>query len=362
MERLLQFGTGRFLRGFVEAFVDDHERVRAREGLPPARRVTAVETSGSGMASRLAAQGCAYELRTCGLDGGRVVDTSRTIRVIDRTVDSSLDLESLTQASLDPEVMSIVSNTTEAGYARGAYPRRLASVLLARAREGMPGLVILPCELIEENGARLRALVAEELGSMAAGRGPQEHVLEANAWATTLVDRITVAPRPSSQGSTGLDVVVEPFASWVIQAEPHAPLIEHECVTRTGDVRPYALRKLRMLNGAHTALVTRTRGTRVRLVREALDDPSIAPWLEDLLLEEIMPTLVDRIVDGEAFAASVLERFRNPFLDHRLADIAVNHHQKVVLRLLPTYREHVERFGRPPARLEAVLRQEGVIE
>jgi tagaturonate reductase len=139
------------------------------------------------------------------------------------------------------------------------------------------------------------------------------------------------------------------------------PLIEHACVTRTTDVRPYALRKVRILNGAHTALVGRTRGTQVRLVREALEDPGIAGWLEDLLREEIVPTLDDRIVDGEAFAATVLERFRNPFLDHRLADIAVNHDQKVALRLLPTYREHVRRFGQPPVRLEALLRDEGVI-
>jgi tagaturonate reductase len=138
-------------------------------------------------------------------------------------------------------------------------------------------------------------------------------------------------------------------------------MLEHPAVTLTRDVGPYALRKIRILNGAHTALVARTRGSGTLLVREAMEDPSISGWLEAMLLEEIVPALGDRIVDGEAFAASVLERFRNPFLDHRLADIAVDHERKLELRLVSTYEDHVQRLGRPPRRLAALLDQEGVL-
>ncbi len=136
-ERIIQIGTGRFLRGFVEAFIDDDERVRAETGHPPARRVTVVETTGSGTARRLAAQDHAYELRTRGLAHGRVVDTRRVIRVIDRSIDASDELDTLVGAAMDPQVKAIVSNTTEAGYAPGGYPRILATMLSSRAREGL---------------------------------------------------------------------------------------------------------------------------------------------------------------------------------------------------------------------------------
>ncbi len=132
-------------------------------------------------------------------------------------------------------------------------------------------------------------------------------------------------------------------------------------MTRTDNVEPFALRKVRILNGAHTALVGKTRGSSVDLVREAVEDPDIRGWLQGLLLEEIVPALGNRIADGEPFVESVLERFRNPFLDHRLVDIAVNHEQKVRLRLEPTYHEYIRRFGRPPRRLGALLMAEGVV-
>ena len=107
--------------------------------------------------------------------------------------------------------------------------------------------------------------------------------------------------------------------------------------------------------------MVRTRGTGITFVREAMEDAAIAGWLEALLLEEIVPALGERIVGGEAFARTVLERFRNPFLDHRLGDIAVGQEQKLALRLMPTFMEHRERFGRAPRLLGQVLAQEGVV-
>ncbi len=362
MKRVLQFGTGRFLRGFVDAFIDDDEHVRAAEGGGAGHRVTVVESTGSGMAARLAAQGCAYQLRTRGLDHGRIVDTERVIRVIDRVVDASTDATTLAEAALEPDLAIVVSNTTQAGYVPGGFPSRLAVVLVERARIGMPGLLIVPCELIERNGDRLHALVLDEVTRLQPEPSVAEHVREANTWTTSLVDRITTAwEGGSSTAHDPLAVAVEPFASWVVEAPDEVTLLDHPAVTLTGDVMPYALRKIRILNGAHTALVVRTRGSSKEFVREALEDPSISGWLEAMLLEEIVPALGDRIVEGEAFVASVLERFRNPFLDHRLADIAVDHERKLSLRLVSTYQDHVQRLGRPPRRLGALLEQEGAL-
>jgi tagaturonate reductase len=179
----------------------------------------------------------------------------------------------------------------------------------------------------------------------------------------TLVDRIATVPAgddPAAQGDP-FAVVVEPYASWVVEASSDARLPAHPAVQRTADVLPFALRKIRILNGAHTALVARTRGLPVSLVREAMDDAGIAAWLEGLLLDEVVPALGDRIVDGAAFVRIVLERFRNPYQDHRLRDIAAGHAEKVAVRLLPTYHDHVARFGRPPRLLGALLASEGSI-
>ncbi|MFN8622159.1 MAG: altronate dehydrogenase [Chloroflexota bacterium] len=361
MDRILQLGTGRFLRGFVDVFTDDLERARD-PGAAPRLRVTAVETTGSGMAERLTTA-AGYPVWVRGLTSVRVVDDHRVITVIDRAIDASDGSAGLVAAALDPEVRLVVSNVTEAGYAPGSLPRRLADALAARARAGMPGVVILPCELVERNGDRLRALVQDVLEARSEDQMVVEHVRDANTWGVTLVDRIASRPAAGAPGGDDpLAVVVEPFASWVVELPADAAwlLRDHPAVTVTDDVTPFALRKIRILNGAHTALVARCRGTSITFVREAMADPEIAGWLEALLREEIVPALGDRIADGDAFVTDVLERFRNPFLDHRLADIAVGQAGKVQLRLLPTYREHVARYGRVPPLLAAVLAGEGV--
>ena len=361
MDRVLQFGTGRFLRGFVEAFIDEAERSREAAGLPPGQRVTVVETTGSGMAGRLAANDHAYMLHTRGLEGGAVVDTSRLIGVIDRSVDASEGVDEVSEAALDPDLTMIVSNTTERGYAPGRYPRLLAAVLAARSRAQMRGLLILPCELIDRNGDQLRQLVSDELVRAKEEATIVARVEKGNTWATTMVDRIVTADPGSSDAAGGLSVVVEPYSSWVIEVSEDARLLEHPNVTRTADVTPFVLRKIRILNGAHTALVAQTRGGGYAFVREALADRDIFEWLEGLLREEVVPALGQRIEDGQEFVSSVLERLRNPFLDHRLSDIGDNQQQKLRLRLLSTYDDHIRLLGRPPRRLATILEREGVL-
>lgn len=211
-ERVLQFGTGRFLRGFVDAFLDEENGEAARSGDAVRRAVTMVESSGSGAAGRLRAQGFRYHLLVRGLDRGRVVDERRVIDVIDGAIDAHHLPEALAEAALDPELSMVISNTTEAGYAPGRLPAHLSWILEERARAGLPGVTLLPCELVEGNGRRLRELVLSD----ARGRGVDPELVErmdgSNAWAVTLVDRIATAP-PTADPITGSDpfaVVVEP--------------------------------------------------------------------------------------------------------------------------------------------------------
>lgn len=369
MERILQFGTGRFLRGFLGAFVQDSNEAARHGGQGPERTIDIVQSTGSGRAALLAARSGRYRLLVRGLTEDGPVDTVRVVDCIGRTLDVRTDPAAVWEAGMDPDLRMIVSNTTEAGYRSGpdTFPARLLEVLARRAEADLPGLTILPCELLERNGTRLRGLVHDE--ALARGLAPAlvRHVLEANHWSVTLVDRIVTTPPADLPQCAGdpLAVAAEPFASWVVElpagSERDATIPVHPAVRRVGDVTPYALRKIRILNGAHTALVARSRGLPHWFVREALADRAIAGWLEDLLREEVVPALGERIDEGQSFVTQVLERLRNPFIDHRLADIAVGHAVKVSTRLLPTYVEYRERFGREPVRLGRLLASEGVL-
>jgi len=155
-----------------------------------------------------------------------------------------------------------------------------------------------------------------------------------------------------------LFAVAEPFALWLMDSSPAVPgLLEHPAVRFVDDLEPFHLRKVRMLNGAHTALVAKARPLGLETVREAVEDDRVRPWLESLLFDEIVPTLEGRTEDPLGFAQEVLERFANPFLDHRLADIALHHDVKIKTRLIPTYEDFRAKFGRSPRLLEEVLRK-----
>ncbi len=258
---------------------------------------------------------------------------------------------------------------TEAGYALDpadgprdvpprSFPAKLTAVLTARFEAGLPGPTILPCELLEKNGARLRGLVLDQAARWGLSRPLIEWIGGACGWRNTLVDRIVSAPRPDDPMAQcdPLFAVAEPFALWLIEGSaPLAGLESHPAVERVDALEPYYLRKVRILNGAHTALVAKARPLGFETVRQAVLDPAIGRWLERLLFDEIVPTLEGRTDRPEPFARQCLERFANPFLDHRLADIALAHDTKLQTRLMPTLREFQTRFGRVPLLLREIL-------
>ena len=265
-----------------------------------------------------------------------------------------------------------MSNTTEAGICLApedaslvtppvSYPAKLLAVLAARHEANLDGVTVLPCELVEKNGTRLRELVVRQASIRQSSPDLIAWLRDACCWCDTLVDRIVSAPTeddPAAQGDP-LFAVAEPFASWVIEGEAaDFPLAAHPAVEFVDRLEPYHLRKVRILNGAHTALVAKALPLGIETVRQALEDERIRPWLERLLFEEIVPTIADRVKDGGPFAQTVLERFANPFLNHRLADIALHHEKKLETRLRPTLGEFQIAFGRKPAILSEVLSEE----
>lgn len=363
-ETILQFGAGKFLRGFADLFV--HE---ANEAARTADRIVVVQSTGIERAKAFNAQGGRYHVAIRGLHEGKRVDRTVEVQSVSRALAAASDWDGVLSVARSDSLRAIVSNTTEAGYALHpgdklddapprSFPAKLLCVLNARFEAGLPPLAILPCELLEENGTRLIGLLVDQLQRWGLSSELRPWIEASCVVPNTLVDRIVAAPSPGDPlaESDPLLAVAEPFALWLMDQSPAVPgLVEHPAIRVVEDLAPFHLRKVRILNGAHTALVAKALPMGLETVRQAVEDERVGPWLESLLMEEIVPTLEGRTEDPEQFALDTLERFANPFLDHRLADIALHHEVKLQTRLVPTLHEFQERFGRTPRTLEEIL-------
>jgi tagaturonate reductase len=155
-------------------------------------------------------------------------------------------------------------------------------------------------------------------------------------------------------------LVASPFAFFALEDHPRSQLtFSHPAIVRAKQVEPYFLRKVRILNAAHTALLIKAVPRGFKIVRNAVNDPELNAWLRTLLFDEIVPTLEGRVDQGKWFAEQTLDRFQNPFLDHKFSDIALHHESKIKVRLVPTRDEYATKFGKQPPLLGAVI-EEGV--
>lgn len=361
---MLQFGSGRFLRAFADLFI--HE---ARQAGQDIGRVVVVQSTGTGRARLFNEQRGRYHIHVRGIRDGERIDESVEVESVSRALSAGDEWDAVLAAGRAPTTEYILSNTSETGYdvpeserLDGAppvsFPGKLLAVLHARYEHGGAPVTVIPCELIDENAGALRGLVRALGRKRRLGDGFLGWLEEGVTWLHTLVDRITIEPPPGfpNPHGDGLLALTEPFAFWALEDRPGAaPFIEHPSIIRTPDVRPYALRKVRVLNGAHTALVCRAMPLGIQTVQKAVDHEETGPWLRDLMLEEIVPALPDEVEDARSFAEDCIERFRNPFLEHRLEAIAVDHQIKVKMRLAPSYEAYVGKFQREPPLLSALL-------
>jgi tagaturonate reductase len=363
-ETILQFGLGRFLRAFADLFVH-----QANEKGQAVGRIVVVQSTGDERAILLNRQGGRYHVAIRGLWNGTVVDRVEKVASISRALVAANQWDEVRAAACQPSLRIVLSNTTEAGYdldpadrSDAAPPRSFPAKLLVLLRErfdaGQPGLTIVPCELQEHNADLLQGIVLKLARAWGLSEPLQKWLRESCTWHNTLVDRIVTDPSEerSLHPADGLMAVGEPYGLWAIQQKAGAtPFLQHPHVVWTPDVQPYFLRKVRILNGAHTALLIKAWPRGFKTVREAVLDPELGPWLERLLFEEIVPTVTERVDDAAGFARQTLERFKNPFLEHLLANIAKQHAAKVAIRLVTTRDEFRAKFGRTPPLLEEVL-------
>lgn len=362
-ETILQFGAGNFLRAFADLFVEQANRTSA-----PVGKIVVVQSTSAGRGDSLNARGCRYQVAIRGFANGQVVDRLEPVTSISRALAAATAWLEVRAVAASPDLRVILSNTTEAGYAlvageapRGtgapeSFPAKLADVLWTRWAAGLRGVTVLPCELHEQNAAKLRALVEQQARAWGAPAGLLAWLGTECRWINTLVDRI-VPGTPKDHPALADDpllISAEPFAFWAMETAGAAPFA-HPAIVTAADISPYYLRKVRILNGAHTALVAWAMPRGFKTVREAVQDPEIGGWLRRVLDEEIVPVLAGRVEDPSGFARTTLERFLNPFLEHALASIAVNHATKVEVRLRPTLLEYEAKFGRPAPLLSAAL-------
>jgi len=367
---ILQFGTSRFLQAHVDLFVSE-----ALAGAPgagdPLGGITVVQTTdrpdGAARIAALAAGG-GYPVRIRGLAGGERIDRTVSCNAVREAWQAVAQWPAL-RAAVAGEVQVIVSNTADKGYllddrdgpaalvdgspAPHSFPAKLLVLLFGRwqAAPGAP-LTLLPCELVENNGDVLRDVVTGLARQWDLSAEFIEWQRSFCVWGNSLVDRIV------SEAIEPVGAVAEPYAVWVIQRQERLVLpCRHPSILLTNDLAFYERLKLFLLNAGHTWLADRwlSDGLAPGLtVREAMADPALRAGLEALWADEILPVFAALSpaarVQAEAYLVDVRERFGNPFLDHRIADIAQNHAQKKQRRFGPIVAlaaEHAPELAQP---------------
>jgi len=362
--KILQFGTGRFLRGFFAPLIQDDHSITVVQSRPNADGAELINSNLQG-----------YHVWTRGVQAGQLIDAHQTVRSIGQALNANTQWEQLIASALDPQMKLIVSNTTAAGLqldeqdATGdvpvqcahSFPAKITSLLWHRYQRDLPGITLLPLELVEQNGTQLKRLVLQQARLWPSTNQPGflDWIESDNRWLNDLVDRIVVSPSdpPPWSGSDPLAVVGEPFRMLAIEDDKgdRGVIPADPMVIWTDDLAPYFLRKVRILNGLHTAMVAKFLPAGMQTVLECVRTSDSRRWLDELLQQEILPTLAHRGLNETAFANDVMERFENPFFEHRLADIANGHEMKLTVRLQPTADEYRNAFNKEPVKLNEIL-------
>jgi len=337
---IIQFGTSRFLQAHVDLFVSE-----ALQHGDAAGHITVVQSSGDpSRSARLAALAnpAGFEVRIRGLHNGELVDRSVSVKSVARALCLPRDLETVTKI-MSTEARIVLSNTSDAGFRSQAedralefstgmsYPAKLTWLLFKRFSAGGEPIQIMPAELVPDNGDTLRDLVLS-----IARLYPEDFQVwlrDRVLWINSLVDRIVSEPiEPAG-------AIAEPYALWAIENQPgFLPPCSHPDVKVVSDLKEFETLKLYILNLGHTYIVSRWRRMadgKTQFVRDYLMDEGNLSDLRDLYREEVIPAFGAQGCGeaAEAYVASTIDRFRNPYLDHRLSDIAQNHAEKVERRI-----------------------------
>ncbi len=375
-EKVMQFGEGNFLRAFVDDFIDIANEKAGFNG-----KVALVQPIAQGLTDLINEQEGLYTLYLRGSENGQKVDEKRVISCVSRCMNPYGEWDRVLELAKSPDLEIVVSNTTEAGIVHESeskfdqappisFPAKLTRVLYERYRAGQKGLVILSCELIDNNGKELLRCVNQYIEDWKLEEGFRSWVNGENIFCSTLVDRIVpgrirdpkeVAALEEKNGyEDPLTDVGEVFGIWVIEGpkelEDRLPFKKAGVpVIVVPDVTPYKKRKVRILNGAHTGFVLGAYLAGFDIVRDCMHDDTVRGFMNRMLNEEVIPTLPLDKKDLDEFARAVQDRFNNPFVNHELMSISLNSTSKWKARNLPSFLEYVEEKGQLPVCLTTSL-------
>ena len=375
-EKMMQFGEGNFLRAFVDDFIDIANEKAGFNG-----KVVLVQPIAQGLTDLINQQEGLYTLYLRGSENGRKVDDKRVISCVSRCVNPYGEWDKVLELARSADLEIIVSNTTEAGIVHEtesrfdqeppvSFPAKLTRVLYERYRAGMPGVTVLSCELIDNNGKELLKCVNQYAEDWKLEAEFVRWVNGENIFCSTLVDRIVpgrirdpkeVAALAEANGyDDPLTDVGEVFGIWVIEGpdglEDRLPFKKAGVpVIVVPDVTPYKKRKVRILNGAHTGFVLGAYLAGFDIVRDCMHDDTVRGFMNKMLNEEVIPTLPLDKKDLDEFAAAVQDRFNNPFVNHELMSISLNSTSKWRARNMPSFLEYIDAKGQLPACLTTSL-------
>ena len=359
-ETIIQFGTGNFLRGFIGHFI----HILNEKGLYDGK-IVVVQPTKNGKTEVLNGQNGVYNLLLRGMKGSEASSERFEIKSVSRGVDPYGSFEEYLSLAENPEMRFIVSNTTEAGIAFDedcrfsdkpalSFPGKLTQLLFHRFEKGLKGFIILPCELIDNNGDMLKKYVLRYARLWELSEDFIKWVEAENVFCNTLVDRIVTGYPKEEAEILNKEIgyedklldTAEPFHLWVIEGDfPEAELPLREGgfnVVLTDNLAPFKKMKVRILNGPHTSLVFPSLLCGVETVRESLEDKDLMGFLDGCLQGCILPVL-EASDENKAFAEAVLERFANPYIRHLWKSISLNSVSKFNVRVLPSIVDYVEK-------------------
>lgn len=358
-ERVLQFGTGVLLRGLPDYFVDKANKQGVFNG-----RILVVKSTASSGTDEFEEQEGLYTICVKGIEDGKEVIRYSVNNAISRVLSASKDWKAILEAARNPDMKVVFSNTTEVGIVLSndkvadnppaSFPGKLLAFLHARYQhfggDNSKGLVILPTELISENATKLKKILHNLAAQNNLGADFSKWLDEANDFCNTLVDRIVPGRLPENEQKETeqelgyqdkLMIMAEPFRLWAIETDSQRVKDAlsfaqvDDGVVLVPSIEKFKEIKLRLLNGTHTLSCATALWAGFITVKESMQNKTFNAFVRGLMQNEIAKAIVDEHIktqDVDDFSNRVIDRFSNPFLEHRWENIALNYTSKLNMR------------------------------
>lgn len=372
-ERVLQFGTGVLLRGLPDYLIDKANRQGIFNG-----RIVVVKSTDGGDMSAFARQDNLYTLCIRGVNNQKIVEENVVCSAISRVLSARYQWNEILRVAVSPELQVVISNTTEVGIQLVdedirqsppvSFPGKLLAVLHARyeafAGDPTKGLVIVPTELIPDNGTKLGDILLELAHRNELDAAFIDWLETANTCCNSLVDRIVPGrPDPATQHALtemlgyedDLLTISEAYCLWAIEGDEQVREVlsfhqADEGIVIRPNIDQFRELKLRLLNGTHTLSCGLAFLSGLDTVREAMEDDLLAPFMQSVMLGELIPGIPYAVDDkiAQRFGFQVLDRFRNPFIEHRWLAITMQYSTKMQMRNVPTLLHYYQTLNVTP--------------